>query len=79
MQKMSIYRLRPSACLPEEINACLIDNLPIGRSLFRDSDATDEDEDEDAEEFTGFTGDLEDLEDEAEEYVTLLPSVLDDL
>lgn len=49
------------------------------RSLFHDSDATDEDgEDEDAEEFTGFTGGLEDLEsdeDDAEEYVSLLPSL----
>ena len=43
------------------------------RTLFRDSDTTDEDdEDEGAEEFSGFTGGLEDMEsdeDEFEEYV----------
>jgi hypothetical protein len=51
------------------------------RSLFHDSDSTDEN-DEGAEEFTGFTGGLEDMEfdeDEAEEYVPLLPSIFHDL
>ena len=54
------------------------------RSLFRDSDTTDDDnESEDVEEFTGFTGNLEDLEsdecEESEEYVLLISTVLYDL
>ena len=54
------------------------------RSLFRDSDVTDDDnESEDVEEFTGFTGNLEDLEsdesEESEEYVLLISTVLYDL
>lgn len=64
--------LRPGECLPKGLEVS--HNLWAHcRSLFRDSDTTDED----AEEFTGFTGGLEDLEsdeDEVEEYVPLLPS-----
>lgn len=61
-------------CPSEDVGASPNLRVVHCRSLFRDSDASDEDED--AEEFTGFTGGLEDLEsdeDEAEEYVPLLP------
>jgi len=65
-------------CMSEDMNASPNLRVAQRRSLFRDSDATDDDEDEDAEEFTGFTGDLEDLEsedNEAEEYAPLLSSL----
>ena len=56
-----------------------IDGSPINRSLFHNSDATDEDDEgEDDEEFTGFTGGLEDLESDegqTEEYVRLFLSL----
>ena len=64
-------------CPSEDVDTSPNLRVIYRRSLFRDSDVTDEDgEGEDAEEFTGFTGGLEDLEsdeDEAEEYVPLLP------
>ena len=57
-------------CPSEDVDASPNLRVTYRRSLFHDSDATDED----AEEFTGFTGGLEDLEsdeDESEEYVPL--------
>ena len=69
--------LKPGACTVAAYRGFRpIYNLPANRSLFHDSDTTDDDDEgEDPEEFTGFTGDLEDLESdegETEEYVRLL-------
>ena len=61
-------------CPSEDASASPNLRVICRRSLFRDSDTSDEERD--AEEFTGFTGGLEDLEsdeDEAEEYVSLFP------
>jgi len=66
-------KVTPAKAKGKPVKPNSIHGFSADRSLFHNSDTTDEDnEGDDGEEFTGFTGDLGDLEsdeDETEEYV----------
>lgn len=72
---MLICGPRPGTLPYRECRCFVHSRVTFYRSLFRDSDATDEEDG--GEEFTGFSGNLEGLnsdDDEAEEYAPLSPT-----